>query len=246
MLILKVSGQNLDTPDFVTQMGQALLTLPTPPIVVHGGGKEIKALQGRLGIEPQYIDGLRVTDAESLAVVQMVLAGRVNKRLVAELSHVGLDVFGMSGVDRAAVKAEKLHHPDGDLGQVGQVVSVRTQVFQHLLEHGVTPILSPICYGEGGEMFNVNADQVATAVAVAMQAEALVFITNAVGVLRDGAIIPELTTTEVAQLIDERIITDGMIPKVNSAVKAVAGGVRAVRITDLAGLAAGTGTTVVA
>lgn len=246
MLILKVSGHDLDKPEFVASMGEAILALPETPILVHGGGKEIKQLQNKLGIEPQFVDGLRVTDDESLAVVQMVLAGRVNKRLVAELSHAGVDAFGMSGVDRASVKARKLQHPNGDLGQVGEVVEVRTEVFRRLLADKAMPVLSPVCYGPGGGMFNVNADHVATALAVALQADALVFVSIVPGVMRDGVILPELTPTDIEQLIDEQVIHGGMIPKVHSALKAVHGGVSAVKITDLNGLKRGEGTTIVA
>jgi acetylglutamate kinase len=245
MLVLKIGGQELDNPTFVQRMGQAVAALETPPILVHGGGKEIRELQKRLGVESQYIDGLRVTDVESLDIVQMVLVGRINKRLVSSLSMAGVDAFGMSGVDRAAVKAEKLEHPGGDLGQVGRVVEVRTEVFTRLLEDGVTPVLSPICYGADGSIFNVNADHVAMAVAIAMQAEALVFVSNVPGVLRDDKLLPHLTAAEVEQLIEEKVIVDGMIPKAHSALAAVSRGVQAVRITNLAGLKEGMGTTIV-
>jgi acetylglutamate kinase len=245
MLVLKVGGSELDDPAFVSKIGEAVLALQTPPILVHGGGKEIRELQERLGVKPQYIDGLRVTDAESLSIVQMVLAGRINKRLVASLSVAGVDAFGMSGIDRNAIKAEKLHSPSGDLGQVGQVVHVRTEVFTRLLDDGVTPVLSPICYGPDGSVFNVNADHVATAVAVAMAAEALVFVSNVPGVLRQGELLPHLTIVEVEQLIAEKTILDGMIPKVRAALAAVAGGVPVVRITNLVGLKENTGTTII-
>lgn len=242
MLVLKISGHELDDTAFVDRLGEAVAAVKEPFILVHGGGKEIRDLQQRLGIEPQYVEGLRVTDAESLVVVKMVLAGRVNKRLVASLNLAGLDAFGMSGVDRACLKAQKLQHPKGDLGQVGQVVEVRTEVFQHLLEAGVTPVLSPICYGADGSIFNVNADHVAMAVAIAMQAQQLVFVSNVPGVLQNKALLPKLTPHQVEQLIADEVITDGMIPKVRSANEAVIGGVAAVRITNLEGLKANTGT----
>jgi acetylglutamate kinase len=245
MLVIKIGGQELDNPTFVKRLGQAIAALDAPPVLVHGGGKEIRALQKRLGVEPQYIDGLRVTDAESLDIVQMVLVGRVNKRIVSSLSMAGVDAFGMSGVDRAAIKAEKLEHPGGDLGQVGRVVEVRTEVFARLLEDGVTPVLSPICFGADGSMFNVNADHVAMAVAIAVQAEALVFVSNVPGVLRADELLPHLTAVEVERLIEEKVIVEGMVPKTRSALAAVSGGVQAVRITNLAGLKKGTGTTIV-
>ena len=244
MLVLKVGGGELDDPEFINRMAEALASLTVPAVLVHGGGKEIRELQERLGVKPQYIDGLRVTDAESLSIVQMVLAGRINKRLVAKLSMAGVDAFGMSGVDRNAVKAEKLQSPAGDLGMVGQVVHVRTEVFSRLLDDRVLPVLSPICYGADGSIFNVNADHVATAVAVALGAEALVFISNVPGVLRNDQLLSRLTAAEAEQLIAEKVIIDGMIPKVRSALEAVAGGVPAVTITNLAGLLEQTGTTI--
>jgi acetylglutamate kinase len=244
MFVLKIGGQEIDDPEVVRQVGQAVAALPEPPILVHGGGKEIRELQARLGMTPQYIDGLRVTDAESLDVVQMVLVGRVNKRLVSSLSQAGVDAFGMSGVDRNAVRAEKLEHHAGDLGHVGRVTQVRTEVFRHLLESGITPTLSPLCYGADGSIFNVNADHVAVAVAIAMQAAALVFVSNVPGILKDTQLLSELSAAEVEQLILDGVVTNGMIPKARSALSAVAAGVTAVRITNLEGLKAGTGTTI--
>ncbi len=245
MQIIKIGGNELDDPTFIDQLGQGLAAQTEPTVVVHGGGKEIRELQEKLGITPQYIDGLRVTDTESLSVVKMVLAGRINKRLVASLIAAGVDAFGMSGVDRSAIKAEKMQHPGGDLGQVGEVRQVRTEVFKHLLDEGITPILSPICYGPDGMIFNVNADHVAMAVAIALAAEVLVFVSNVPGVLQNGELLPHLTTTAIDQLITDKVITNGMIPKVRSAVEAVKGGVQAVKITNLAGLKAGTGTIIV-
>ncbi len=245
MFVLKIGGQELDDPDFVKRIGQTIAALDKAPILVHGGGKEIRELQNRLGMTPQYIDGLRVTDAESLDVVQMVLVGRVNKRLVSALAMAGVDTFGMSGVDRTSIKAEKLEHPSGDLGQVGRVVQVRTEVFTRLLEDNITPILSPLCFGADGSIFNVNADHVARAVAIALQAEALVFVSNVPGVMRDNKVLPNLTATDVEQLITEKVIIDGMIPKARSALEALEGGVSAVRITNLDGLKTGSGTIIV-
>ncbi|MFQ5578473.1 MAG: acetylglutamate kinase, partial [Anaerolineae bacterium] len=203
-----------------------------------------KQLQQRLGLEPQYIDGLRVTSAESLSLVKMVLAGRVNKRLVAALSEAGLDAFGMSGVDRACIRATKLTHPGGDLGFVGEVARVRTEVFTRLLDEGVTPVVSPICYGPGGDIFNVNADHVAVALAVALRAGQLVFVSNVPGVLQDDTLLPTLTPPRVDALTGAGVIHGGMVPKVRSAVRAVEQGVASVRITDLTGLKTGAGTVI--
>jgi acetylglutamate kinase len=242
--VIKVGGNELDDPAFVEGLVRAVKGLPEPPLLVHGGGKEIRTLQERLGLEPHYVDGLRVTDLESLAVVQMVLAGRINKRLVAALTTAGVDALGMSGVDRGAVKAEKLVHPAGDLGWVGRVVAVRSEVFYRLLDDGITPVLSPICWGADGDMFNVNADHVALAVASTLAAEALVFVSNVPGILSVDGLIERITPAQAEALIADGTIAGGMLPKIRSALEAVSGGVGAVRITDLQGLAQGTGTIV--
>lgn len=242
--VIKVGGNELDDPVFVGGLVRAVQALAEPPVLVHGGGKEIRTLQERLGLEPQYVDGLRVTDVESLAVVQMVLAGRVNKRLVAALTAEGVDAFGMSGVDRGAIKAEKLEHPAGDLGWVGRVVEVRTQVFRRLLEDGITPVLSPICWGADGSMFNVNADHVALAVAQSLDAGRLVFVSNVPGVLAGDELIQRISTGQAEALIAEGVIAGGMLPKIRSALEAVSGGVAEVRITNLQGLAQDLGTIV--
>lgn len=242
--VIKVGGNELDAPEFVTGLVRALKGLPEPPVLVHGGGKEIGSLQQRLGLAPQFVDGLRVTDLESLAVAQMVLVGRINKRLVAALTAAGVDALGMSGVDRGAVKAEKLEHPAGDLGWVGRVVAVRSEVFRRLLEERVIPVLSPICWGADGSMFNVNADHVAAAVARALSAGVLVFVSNVPGVLVDGQLLERMTPDQAEALINDGVIRGGMIPKVRSALEAVAAGVAAVRIADLEGLTKGRGTLV--
>jgi acetylglutamate kinase len=244
--VIKVGGNELDDPAFVEGLIGVVGQLPEPPLLVHGGGKEIRSLQERLGLEPHYVDGLRVTDLESLAVVQMVLAGRINKRLVAALNAKGVDAFGMSGVDRGAVKAEKLEHPRGDLGWVGRVVAVRTEVFRRLLDDGVTPVLTSICWGADGSMFNVNADHVALAVAAALGAESLVFVSNVPGVMKDDQLVECISPAQAEALITDGVVVGGMVPKIRSALEAVAGGVAAVRITNLEGLAAGTGTVVMA
>ncbi len=243
--VLKVGGNELDDPAFIGQLVEAVKHLPQPPVIVHGGGKEIRELQEKLGMEAQYIDGLRITDDASLEVVQMVLSGRINKRLVAALGAIGLDAFGMSGIDRGAVKAEKLHHPAGDLGWVGRVVAVRAEVFLNLLENGIIPVLSPICFGPDGSIFNVNADHVAEAVAIALQADELVFISNVPGVLVEGQLVERLDAKRAEAWIANGTISGGMIPKVHAASEAVARGVKAVRITNLEGLKHQGGTLVI-
>ena len=242
--VIKIGGNDLDDVQFVEGLVQAIKALARPVILVHGGGKEISAMQTRLGLQPRYVEGLRVTDDEALAVTQMILSGLVNKRLVAALLAAGVDALGLSGVDRAVVQAEKMEHPTGDLGWVGRIVSVRAEVLMELLKAGVTPVLAPLCWGSGGYIYNVNADHVAEAVARAVAAEALVFVSNVPGVLVGGRPVAYLSPEQVNAWIADGTISGGMIPKVRSALTALERGVAAVRITDLQGLLQGTGTVI--
>jgi acetylglutamate kinase len=241
MLVLKVGGNEIDDPSFLAGFANAIAKMRQTPVVVHGGGKEIADLQVKLGLTPRFVEGLRVTDDASLAVAEMVLSGRVNKRIVAALLTAGADAIGLSGVDRGLVRVEKLAHPGGDLGRVGKVTKVRGEVLQQFTANKIVPVVSPISLGGDGA-FNVNADSVACAIAAAMNADALVFVTNVAGVVRDDRVILSLTAHEAEGLIKSKIIFGGMIPKVRAALDAVATGVRAARITNLDGLSSGAGT----
>lgn len=244
MFVLKVGGNELDDPRFLDGFARAVAAIGDVPIVVHGGGKEIADLQVKFGLVPHFIDGLRVTDEPSLAITEMVLSGRVNKRIVAALLNAGVDAIGLSGVDRGMIRVEKMLHPAGDLGRVGRVVDVRGDVLCDLVERGIVPVVSPISLGSDGP-YNVNADSVACAIAGAVDADAVVFVTNVRGVMQDSQVIASLTASQAEGLIKSQVIRGGMIPKVRAALSAVSCGVRAARITDLNGLAGGSGTLVV-
>jgi acetylglutamate kinase len=211
------------------------------PVIVHGGGKEIADLQLKFGLTPRFVEGLRVTDETSLAIAEMVLSGRVNKRIVAALLNAGADAIGLSGVDRGVVRVEKMQHPAGDLGRVGQVVAVRGEVLSDFVARRIVPVVSPISLGPEGA-YNVNADSVACAIASVLNANAVVFVTNVAGVIHDGRVIPSLTANEAEALVKTQVIKGGMIPKVRAALSAIAGGARAARITNLDGLSNGGGT----
>ncbi len=240
-IVIKISGHELDSPDFLAELAATLKDIDDPIAIVHGGGKEITALQTRLGIEPRYVDGLRITDAESLALVEMVLCGTVNKRIVRTLVNAGIDAVGLSGVDGGLVSAQKLFHESVDMGFTGEVTAVRVDLLIDYLDQGIIPVIAPICLGEDNN-FNVNADHVAGAVAAALEADRLVFVSNVEGVLKDGAVIPQLTPQQVGDLIADGTIFGGMIPKVKTALEALAEGVQQAVITNLAGLARGGGT----
>lgn len=242
MLVLKVGGNEIDDPQFLDGFARAVAAMQETPVVVHGGGKEIADLQLKFGLTPRFVEGLRVTDDTSLAIAEMVLSGRVNKRIVAALIAAGADAIGLSGVDRALVRVEKMQHPAGDLGRVGKVVSVRGDVVRDFITRRIVPVISPISLGDDGA-YNVNADSVACAIAAALNADAVVFVTNVAGVMQDARVIPSLTAHEAEALIKTQVIKGGMIPKVRAALEAVAGGAKAARITNLEGLLNNTGTT---
>jgi acetylglutamate kinase len=241
MLVLKVGGNEIDDANFLTGFANAVAKMSETPVIVHGGGKEIADLQLKFGLTPRFVEGLRVTDETSLAIAEMVLAGRVNKRIVVALIVAGADAIGLSGVDRGIVRVEKMQHPAGDLGRVGKVVSVRGDVVRDFITQRVVPVISPISLGDEGA-YNVNADSVACAIASALSADAVVFVTNVAGVMADDKVVPSLTAREAESLIKSQVIKGGMIPKVRAALDAVAGGACAARITNLDGLMNGEGT----
>ena len=246
--VLKVGGAELADGPILAELVDALTTLARDShlLIVHGGGSEIADLQKRLGLVPAFVDGLRVTDADSLRVAQMVLSGLVNKRLTARLVARGVRALGLSGVDGGVLRARRMVHPKGDLGFVGEITDVDTACLNDLLGLGFTPVLSPISLGENGTVYNVNSDHTALAVAGALRASELIFLTDVPGVRHGDRLLPQLTARDAEEYIAAGVITGGMIPKVRSALEAVARGVANARITDLAGLAVGTGTVVAA
>jgi acetylglutamate kinase len=242
MHVLKIGGNELNEPAFLNGLAKTVATAAEPVVIVHGGGRAIADLQTRLGLETFKVEGLRVTDADSLAVAEMVLSGQANKKIVSALLAVGVDAIGLSGVDRGLLRCQKKIHPTADLGYVGEIVQVRTVVITQLLEQGVTPVVSPISLGLDGQTYNVNADHAACALAAALNANLLDFVSNVPGVLKQGQLLPALTPFQVENLIVSGVISDGMVPKVRAALAAVNQGVPRARIVNLAGLGAAGGT----
>lgn len=244
--VIKIGGNEMNAPGFLEQLaGQlARLAVDGPLVVVHGGGQDIAALQARLGLEPVKVDGLRVTDAESLAVAQMVLSGHTNKHIVRALLAAGIDAVGLSGVDGGLLRCHKKAHPTVDLGLVGEVAAVRVELLVRLLDAGMMPVVSPISLGEDGQIYNVNADEAAGAIAAALPAETLDFVSNVPGVLAGGELLSNLSMDEAEALIADGTVSGGMIPKVRTALDALDRGVRRVRIVNLDGLGGGGGTVV--
>jgi acetylglutamate kinase len=240
-ILIKISGHELDDPLFLTEFANVIKTIKAPIVIVHGGGREISTLQQTMGIEPQYLDGVRITDAASLSVVEMVLCGTVNTRLVRYLVANGVDALGLSGVDRGLIRAEKMANPKQDMGFTGSVISVRGEVLVNLLEQGITPVIAPVCMGTDST-YNVNADHVAGAVATAIGADRSIFLTNVEGVLVNNAVVKTLTPQQTQVLIDNGTIFGGMIPKVQTALHALENGVSQAVITNLKGLSSNSGT----
>ncbi len=204
------------------------------PIVVHGGGPEINTWLDKLGIEPQFKNGLRVTDAATMDVVEMVLVGRVNKEIVELISQAGGQAVGLCGKDGNLITAR----PQGQegIGFVGDVSSVDVKILNTLAENGYIPVVSSVAADEAGQAYNINADTVAGEIAAALGAEKLILLTDTRGILKDykdtSTLIPKLDIQEARELISTGIVAGGMIPKVNCCVRSLAQGVKAAHIID--------------
>ncbi len=241
--VIKVGGGELDDPAFVAQFAESIARMKragAQPIIVHGGGKALTQLLAMMDAPTQFVDGLRVTDARTRDAALMVLSGLANKKLVAALIGRGVDAVGLSGLDAGLIRVERFNDA---LGFVGRPVSARASLIAAWLAQGLTPVIAPMSLGADGEIYNVNADHVAGAIAVAVDAGMLTFVTNVPGVLGpDRSLIPHLSAAQVEAMIADGAIFGGMIPKVRAALEALDAGVRRVRITDLGGLAGDGGT----
>lgn len=233
--VLKITGHYLDDDPSLKQFAKIVSTFDSQLVIVHGGGKEISQMQAKLNIEPQYVDGIRITDADSLALVEMVLCGTVNKRLVRYLLAAEVDAQGMSGVDRGLIRAIPMQHDSIDMQYTGTVVSIRESVIFEMLNNGITPVISPVSVGENSN-FNLNADPVTGAIANAISADKVIFVSNVEGVLVYGARVETLTSSQVQSYIEDGTIYGGMIPKVQTALDVLDSGIPQVVITNLDGL----------
>lgn len=202
-------------------------------VLVHGGGPEISEMMSKLGKKPEFVDGLRVTDKETVDIVQMILAGKVNKTLVNLLEMKGGRAMGISGMDGRLIEAKM---KDERLGYVGKIVDVNIRPIQDLLEKGYIPVVSTLGCDREGNAYNINGDTAAAYIAGALEAENLIMMTDIAGVLRDkddpSTLIPKITVSEAARLKEEGIVSGGMIPKVDCCVEAIHKGVKKVIIMD--------------
>lgn len=203
-------------------------------VLVHGGGPEISEMLNRIGKESRFVDGLRYTDKETIDVVQMVLAGKVNKHLVQLISKHGGKSIGLCGLDGDMIKARK--YTKADIGFVGEITEINTDVINHTLENKYIPVISSVATGENGEVYNINADTAAASLAAALHAEKLLLMTDISGLLMDkedeSTLIHDVQVSEIPSLKSQGVISGGMIPKIDCCVEAVRRGVLQTNIID--------------
>ncbi len=244
--VVKYGGHAMGDAELARDFAEDIVLLKAVginPVVVHGGGPQIGAMLKRLGIESRFVDGLRVTDAETAQVAEMVLAGSINKELVASIAQAGGRAVGISGKDAGLVRAVKVtrtvRDPDSaieqavDLGFVGEPDHVDTGIIDVLLAAGIVPVIAPVAVGADGHTYNINADTMAGAIAGALGAARLFLLTDVAGVLdKSGALLTDLTPADIAVLQGDGTISGGMIPKLETCLAAVSAGVGAAVILD--------------
>lgn len=238
--VVKVGGNELDDPDFLAGLSAAVAGFSGPLVLVHGGGREITAALDRAGLPVSFIEGLRVTSPEAMAIMQQVVCGTINKRVVAHLLAAGARAIGLSGIDLGLLRCAPYRPGGADLGQVGIVTAVDAVAIRALLDQRWLPVFAPVALGAAdGLSYNVNADMVAQAIAAALPGAELLFISNVPGVILDGQVAPQLDVAATTAAIADGAISGGMVPKVRAALQALAAGAASARITNLAGFTAG-------
>ena len=234
-IVIKYGGNAMEDDALKSSFARDVVLLKLVglnPVIVHGGGPQIDDLLARLGKGREFVDGMRVTDAETMKVVEMVLGGAVNKEIVALINQHGGRAIGVTGKDDGLIRARKLVGKK-DLGFVGEVAAVRPEAIKHLEDGGFIPVIAPIGIDDAGQSYNINADLVAGKIATVLKAEKLILLTNTAGVLgADGKVLTGLTYQQVDELIAKGVISGGMLPKIGTALDAVKGGVRSAHIID--------------
>ncbi len=245
-IVIKYGGNAMENDELKNSFARDIVLMKTVginPVVVHGGGPQIGDLLKRLNIESQFIEGMRVTDSQTMDVVEMVLGGQVNKDIVNLINQHGGSAIGLTGKDAGLIKARKLkvsRHTPGmdkpeiiDIGHVGEVSSVNANLINRLVSDDYIPVIAPIGVGTDGASYNINADMVAGKVAEALGAEKLMLLTNIAGLMdKEGKVLTGLSTTQVDALIADGTIYGGMLPKIRCALDAVQGGVGSAIIVD--------------
>jgi acetylglutamate kinase len=240
-VVIKYGGSAMEQGDLKQSFALDVILLRLvgiDPVIVHGGGPQIGALMKRLGKEPQFVGGMRVTDAETVEIVEMVLVGKINKEIVGLINHHGGKAVGLSGKDGSLIRARRRLHrlasgEEVDIGLVGEVEHVNPEPIRLLEDHGFIPVIAPVGVGAAGETYNINADLVAGEIAAALGAEKLIHLTDVQGILGDnGGLITTLSRKEAERLMEESVIDGGMLPKVESSLRALRGGTAKAHIID--------------
>ncbi|MDE7332000.1 MAG: acetylglutamate kinase [Lachnospiraceae bacterium] len=238
IIVVKYGGSAMSNEDLQKNVIKDVTLLKLvgfKPIIVHGGGKEISRWVGKVGKEAQFVNGLRVTDDETMEIAEMVL-GRVNKRLVTMVQELGVRAVGISGKDGGLLKVEKKYADGQDIGFVGEIKEVNAKILYDLLEKDFLPIVAPVGLDDDFNTYNINADDAACAVARAVGADKLVFLTDIEGLYKDisdkSSFIPRITASDADELIDTGVIGGGMLPKLGNCTSAVKNGVNRVHILD--------------
>jgi acetylglutamate kinase len=242
-MVIKYGGNAMTDPELQADFAEDVVLLKLVginPVVVHGGGPQIEAALGRLGKKGEFIQGMRVTDAETMEVVEWVLAGEVQQDIVGLINQAGGKAVGLTGRDGGLIRAQKLKMVDNadptkhhDVGQVGDIVAIDPSVVKALQDDQFIPVISPIGFGEDNESYNINADVVAGKLATVLQAEKLLLLTNTPGVLdKSGKLLIDLTAREIDELFADGTISGGMLPKISGALDAAKSGVNSVHIID--------------
>jgi acetylglutamate kinase len=240
-IVVKYGGNAMTDPALQRSFAHDVVLLKLVgmnPVVVHGGGPQIDTVLGRLGKKGEFVQGMRVTDTETMDVVEMVLGAAVNKEIVTLINQAGGKAVGLTGKDGALIRAKKLlvagqNGEKIDIGHVGEVESIDPVVISTLEDGGFIPVVAPIGVGKGGESYNINADLVAGKLAEVLRAEKLVLLTNTPGVLdNEGKLLTGLTPKRIDELVANGTLSGGMLPKIGSALDAARGGVKSVHIID--------------
>ena len=236
IVVIKYGGNAMINQDLKEQVMQDIVLLwltGVKVVLVHGGGPEISDMMSKLGKEPKFVNGLRVTDKESVDIVQMVLAGKINKSLVNYIERTGGKAMGISGMDGRLIEAKM---KDENLGYVGTITKVNIETVTDLLEKGYIPVISTVGCDKEGNVYNINADTAAAFIAGALNAKRLIMMTDIAGILKDkddpSTLIPEITVKQAKSLFDSGVISGGMIPKVDCCIEAIDKGVKKVIIMD--------------
>lgn len=235
-VVIKYGGAAMTEPSLKAGFAQDIVLMKyvgINPVVVHGGGPQIGRLLTRLGKESRFVKGIRVTDEETMDVVEMVLGGKINTEIVGLINHYGGKAVGLSGKDANLIKAKSLKIKGSDMGFAGEVEAVNPKLIKTLEDSNFIPVIAPIGYDDKGKSYNINADTVAGAIASALKAEKLILLTDVAGVLdKHKKLITSLTTAEAKTLMKKKIAVGGMVPKLGCCIESVKNGVSSAHIID--------------